>query len=263
MNDIKNVLLLNTMEQQIKSPKKKVEPIIPPKEHVYLDGPKSRGYELEFAWKVFWEFIMGFRNLHFVGPCITVFGSARFKEDNKYYECARELGKRIAGLGFTTLTGGGPGIMEAANRGAYENNGLSIGCNIQLPFEQVGNKYVHKSLTFEHFFIRKTLLIKYSYAFIIMPGGFGTMDEFFETLTLIQTKTITTFPIVIFGKEYYKELMEAMEDMAVKGTISKEDMNLVLLTDDVSEAMEHISKYITTNYKIRPRKRLWWLLEKR
>jgi uncharacterized protein (TIGR00730 family) len=153
--------------------------------------------------------------------------------------------------------------MEAANRGAYENNGLSIGCNIQLPFEQVGNKYVHKSLTFEHFFIRKTLLIKYSYAFIIMPGGFGTMDEFFETLTLIQTKTITTFPIVIFGKKYYKELMEAMEDMALKGTISKEDMNLVLLTDDVNEAMEHISKYITTNYKIRPRKRLWWLLEKR
>jgi uncharacterized protein (TIGR00730 family) len=153
--------------------------------------------------------------------------------------------------------------MEAANRGAYENDGMSIGCNIQLPFEQVGNKYVHKSLTFEHFFIRKTLLIKYSYAFIIMPGGFGTMDEFFETLTLIQTKTITTFPIVIFGKEYYKELMEAMEDMALKGTISKEDMNLVLLTDDVNEAMDHIRKYITTNYKVKPRKRLWWLLEKR
>ncbi|HEX2608088.1 MAG TPA: TIGR00730 family Rossman fold protein [Flavisolibacter sp.] len=242
----------------------KIEPIIPPKEHVYLDGPKSRGYELGFAWKVFTQFIMGFRNLHFVGPCITVFGSARFKEDHPYYICAREFGKRIAEIGFTTITGGGPGIMEAANRGAFENNGMSIGCNIRLPFEQIGNKYVNKSVTFEHFFVRKTLLIKYSYAFIIMPGGFGTMDEFFETLTLIQTKTITTFPIVLFGKEFYAELMDVMQVMADKGTISKEDMDLVLLTDDVGEAMDHIRKYIQTNYKIKPRKhRMWWLLEKR
>lgn len=242
---------------------KKIDPIIPSKEHVYLDGPKSRGYELSFAWKVFKQFMMGFRCLHFVGPCITVFGSARFKEDNEYYQCAREFGKRIAELGFTTMTGGGPGIMEAANRGAYENGGMSVGCNIRLPFEQVGNKYVNTSITFEHFFVRKTLLIKYSFAFIIMPGGFGTMDEFFETLTLVQTKTITTFPIVMFGKEYYKELMEAMEDMAKRGTIAKEDMDLVLLTDDVNEAMEHIRKYITTNYKIKPRRRFWWLFEKR
>ena len=238
------------------------KPIIPPKEHVFLDGPKSRGYELGFAFKVFWQFLKGFRTLHFIGPCITVFGSARFKQDNIYYSKAREFGKRIALSGFTTLTGGGPGIMEAANRGAFENGGKSIGCNIQLPFEQVANKYVQKSITFEFFFIRKTLLIKYSYAFIIMPGGFGTMDEFFETLTLVQTKTITTFPLVLFGKEYYKELMEAMQDMAVKGTISKEDMNLVLLTDDIDEAMEHIFKYIRTNYKIKPKSKLWWLLEK-
>ena len=131
-----------------------------------------------------------------------------------------------------------------------------------MPFEQIANKYVDKTITFEYFFIRKTLLIKYSYAFIIMPGGFGTMDEFFETLTLVQTKTIATFPIVLFGKEYYKELMEAMQFMANKGTIAKEDMNLVLLTDDVNEAMDHILKYITTNYKIKPKRRLWWLLEK-
>jgi hypothetical protein len=161
------------------------------------------------------------------------------------------------------MTGGGPGIMEAANRGAYENNGMSVGCNIKLPFEQSSNKYLHKSLTFEFFFTRKTMLIKYSYAFIIMPGGFGTMDEFFETLTLVQTKTITSFPIVMFGKEYYKELMDVMEVMADKGTIAKEDMDLVLLTDDVGEAMDHIRKYIQTNYKIRPRRRWWWLLEKR
>ena len=240
-----------------------VKPIIPPKEHVYLDGPKSRSYELSFAWKVFKQFLMGFRNLHFVGPCITVFGSARFKEDHEYYISAREFGMRIAQLGFTTMTGGGPGIMEAANRGAFESGGRSVGCNIRLPFEQVGNKYVHTSVTFEHFFVRKTLLIKYSYAFVIMPGGFGTMDEFFETLTLIQTKTITGFPLVLFGKSFYKELWEAMLDMSEKGTISKEDLDLVLLTDDVNEAMHHITKYITANYKIKPRKKLWWLLEKR
>lgn len=252
------------MEQETEIPQKEnYDSIIPPKEHVYLEGPKSRGYELKFAWKVFWEFLTAIRTLHFVGPCITVFGSARFKEDNENYICAREFGKRIAQMGFTTITGGGPGIMEAANRGAFENGGMSVGCNIKLPFEQRTNPYLHKSMTFEYFFVRKTMLIKYSYAFIIMPGGFGTMDEFFETLTLVQTKTITTFPIVMFGKEYYKELMEAMEDMATRGTIAREDMDLVLLTDDVEEAMQHIGRYITSNYEIRPRRRFWWLLEKR
>jgi len=237
--------------------------IIPPKEHVYLEGPKSRSYELGFAWKVFREFIKGFRTLHFVGPCITVFGSARFKEKDFFYEKAKEFGKRIADMGFTTMTGGGPGIMEAANRGAFENGGISVGCNIQLPFEQKANPYVHTSITFEHFFIRKTMLVKYSYAFIIMPGGFGTMDEFFETITLVQTKTITQFPIVLFGKEYYKDLMEAIESMAKHGTIDTEDLKLVLLTDDMDEAIQHIYHYITTNYKVQPRNRLWWLFEKR
>lgn len=241
----------------------KVDPVIPPKEHVYLEGPKSRGYELSFAWKVFKEFIQAFRTLHFVGPCITVFGSARFKEDHPHYVCAREFGKRIAELGFTTLTGGGPGIMEAANRGAFENGGMSVGCNIRLPFEQAHNKYMHRWMTFEYFFTRKTILIKYSYAFIIMPGGFGTMDELFETLTLVQTKTITSFPVVLFSKEFYEPLMEVMHHMAEEGTISEEDLSLVLVTDDVSEAMEHIRKYIMQNYKVKPRKRFWWLFEKR
>ena len=241
---------------------KKNARIIPPKQPVYLEGPKSRSYELGFAFQVFLEFIKAFRTLHFVGPCITVFGSARFKETDLYYEKAREIGKRIAETGFTVMTGGGPGIMEAANRGAFENNGMSVGCNIRLPFEQKINPYVNKSVTFEHFFVRKVLLVKYSYAFIIMPGGFGTMDELFETLTLIQTKTITQFPIVLFGKEYYKELMEAISYMADKGAISKEDMHLLLLTDDENEAMEHIHTYITSNYKIKPRKK-FWLFEKR
>ena len=247
----------------VKPKRQRYDPIIPPKEHVYLEGPKSRGYEFLFAWKVFWELITAIRTLHFVGPCITVFGSARFREDHPDYTCAREFGKRIAEIGFTTMTGGGPGVMEAANRGAYENDGMSVGCNIKLPFEQSSNKYLHKSMTFEFFFTRKTMLIKYSYAFIIMAGGFGTMDEQFEPLTLVQTKTITGFPIVLFGKEYYQPLMEVMDTMMEKGTISREDMNLVLLTDDVGEAMDHIHKYITTNYKIKPRKRLWWLFEKR
>jgi uncharacterized protein (TIGR00730 family) len=243
--------------------KEKNTRIIPSKVHVYLEGPKSRSYELEFAWKVFRQFIRGFRTLHFVGPCITVFGSARFKENDFFYEKAREFGKRIAEIGFTTMTGGGPGIMEAANRGASENGGISVGCNIRLPFEQKTNPYVQTSITFEYFFIRKIMLVKYSYAFIIMPGGFGTMDEFFETITLIQTKIITQFPIVLFGKEYYKDLMEIIEAMAKHGTISTEDMKLVLLTDDIDEGMQHIRTYITTNYKVRPRKRWWWLLERR
>jgi uncharacterized protein (TIGR00730 family) len=230
---------------------------------VYLEGPKSRGYELRFAWRVFKELIRAVRNLHFIGPCITVFGSARFGENHEHYQSAVEFGKRIAQIGFTTMTGGGPGIMEAANRGAFENGGMSVGCNIKLPFEQHSNPYLHKFMTFEYFFTRKTMLIKYSYGFIIMPGGFGTMDELFETLTLVQTKTITGFPVVLFGKEFYAELMDAMEHMAEKGTISHEDMNLVLLTDSIDEAMEHITKYIRANYKVRPRQRRWWLFEKR
>lgn len=241
----------------------KKEAIIPSKEQVYLDGPKSRSYELFFAWRVFWQFIKGFRNLHFIGPCITVFGSARFKEDHIYYGKAREFGKRIAELGFTTMTGGGPGIMEAANRGAFESGGMSIGCSIQLPFEQKENPYMQKSVMFEHFFVRKVLLVKYSYAFIIMPGGFGTLDELFETLTLVQTKSIHNFPVVLFGKEYYQPLLENIEWMAQQGTISKEDMNLVLVTDNIDEAMEHIRNYISTNYKVKPRKRYRWLFEKR
>ncbi len=232
------------------------------KEHFYLEGPKSRWSELGLAWKVFREFIKGFRTLHFVGPCITVFGSARFTEEHPYYLAAREFGKRIAALGFTTMTGGGPGIMEAANRGAFEAKGESVGCNIKLPFEQKLNPYVNTSITFEHFFVRKVMLVKYSYAFIIMPGGFGTMDEFFETITLIQTKTMKQFPIVLYGKTYYAELMKTIEGMSNDGTISPEDMKLVLLTDNFDEAINHIEMYVAKNYEKHPRKKLWWLFEK-
>lgn len=241
----------------------KSERIIPAKESVYLDGPKPRINEFFFACDIFLQFIKGFRKLHFIDPCITVFGSARFKEDHPYYIAAREFGRRIAALGFATMTGGGPGIMEAANRGAFENEGESVGCNIKLPFEQHPNPYMHKWITFDYFFVRKVLLVKYSYAFIIMPGGFGTMDEFFDTLTLAQTKSIIDFPLVLFGKEYYQPLMSVIDTMIAKGTISESDKKLILLTDDIDEAMQYIQAYIAKNFKVKPRRRLWWLLEKR
>jgi uncharacterized protein (TIGR00730 family) len=240
---------------------KKSDRIIPSKEPVYLEGPKSRLYEFRFACKVFWQFIKAFRVMTFVGPCITVFGSARFNEGNQYYEIAREFGKKIAQMGFTTMTGGGPGIMEAANRGAFEHGGRSVGCNIQLPFEQKPNAYMQKWVTLEYFFARKVMLLKYSYAFIVLPGGFGTMDEFFNTLTLIQTKSITQFPMVLFGKNYFQSLIQMIEFMAKEGTISKEDMSLVLVTDSVEEAMAHIQTYIAKNYTIKPKKKMWWLFE--
>ncbi len=236
--------------------------IIPAFKQYDLEGPKPRVNEFLFALQIFIQFIKGFRTLHFLGPSITVFGSARFDENHIYYKMAREIGKKIAELGFTTMTGGGPGIMEAANRGAFENGGASVGCNIKLPFEQAPNPYTQTSITFSYFFIRKVLLVKYSYAFIIMPGGFGTQDEFFETLTLAQTKVINDFPIVVMGKEYYEPFQHWMDHMIAEGTIAAADKKFMLFTDSIDEAMEHISKYVNKNYKVKPRKRLWWLFEK-
>ena len=242
---------------------KKTLPVLSPGEYLYLEGPKSRHLELAFAVRVLFQFIKGFRALNFVGPCITVFGSARFKEGHPYYEKAREAGKAIAAFGFTTMTGGGPGIMEAANRGAFEAGGKSVGCNIVLPFEQHPNPYMHKWVTIRYFFVRKVLLLKYSYAFVILPGGWGTMDEMFETLTLVQTKVMHNFPVVLIGTEYYSQLMDYLLFMVQQKTISPEDLQLVKLTDDVNEAMDHIRKYIEKNYKIGKRaKPRWWLFEK-
>ncbi len=240
------------------------QPVIKSRRPIYLEGPHSRSYELRFAWKVFSQILAANRALYFIGPCITVFGSARLKEDHPDYAIAREFGKRIAAMGFTVMTGGGPGMMEAANRGAYEQGGNSVGCNIRLPMEQKPNTYMHKWITFEHFFVRKAMLLKYSYAFIVMPGGFGTLDELFNTLTLIQTKSITQFPVVLFGKEYYKNLMEMIQKMQEEGTILEQDLELLLVTDDVDEAMEHITSYISSNYDVmKKRKRFWWLFEKK
>lgn len=238
-------------------------PLISKNEKVWLEGPKSRGFELWFALKVFWEFIRGFRGLHFVGPCVTVFGSARFPEGHRYYEEARQMGAHIArDLGLTVMTGGGPGIMEAANRGAREAGGPSVGCNITLPHEQKENPYLDKFVTIHYFFVRKVLLIKYSYAFVIFPGGFGTMDEFYETLTLVQTRKIENFPIVIMGTDYYRPMQEYLKFMAEQGTIAVSDLDLLLFTDDPAEAVAHIRKYLEKNYRIVKRRPAWWLLEK-
>ncbi len=206
----------------------------------FLEGPKSRWIDFKFAFKVFQEFIKGFRTLHFVGPCVTVFGSARFTEENKYYQDARKLGAGLAELGFTILTGGGPGIMEAANRGAKDVGGKSVGCNIVLPFEQKPNPYLDKWMDFNYFFVRKTLLIKYSYAFVICPGGFGTLDEFFEALTLIQTGKIEKFPVVIFDDGFHSNIIDHIKTMVEMKTISPEDESLFLITNDPTEAIKYI-----------------------
>ncbi|MFZ2896765.1 MAG: TIGR00730 family Rossman fold protein, partial [Saprospiraceae bacterium] len=206
----------------------------------FLVGPRSRLQEMIYAFDVFKEFIKGFRALHFIGPCVTVFGSARFDESNEHYQKARELSARISKLGFTILTGGGPGIMEAANRGAKDAGGLSVGCNIVLPHEQSTNPYLDKYVTIKYFFVRKTLLIKYSYAFIICPGGFGTLDEFFEALTLIQTGKIEKFPVVVFGSMFYNGIKEHIEKMLNEKTISQQDKDLLIFTDSIDEAINHI-----------------------
>src|SRR5579871_6101753 len=184
----------------------------------FLSGPQPRGFELRLALEIFFEFLRGFRVLHFVGPCVTVFGSARFEEGHPYYALAREAGSRLAQAGFTVMTGGGSGIMEAANRGAKEAGGRSVGCNIKLPVEQRPNPYMDTWMTFNHFFVRKVLLVKYSYAFVVMPGGIGTLDELFEVITLIQTKKILDFPVVLIGKQYFEPVMDFFKRMVLDGT---------------------------------------------
>lgn len=222
-----------------------------PVEREFLSGPHSRWREFTFVLRVLLEFIRGFRTLHFVGPCIAVFGSARFAQDHPYYQLARDVGYRLGEMGFTVMTGGGPGIMEAANRGAKDADATSIGCNIELPHEQHANPYLDVSIDFEHFFVRKVMLVKYSLGFVIMPGGMGTLDELFETVTLIQTKKITSFPIVVMGRDYYKDIQELIDVMIERGTISEHDRKLLLFTDDVDEAMEHLRKNVVKRFGLR------------
>ena len=233
----------------------------------FLDGPQSRWKDFKFTVSVLIEFIKGFRTLHFVGPCVTVFGSARFKEGHPDYEMARALSGKIAQLGFTIMTGGGPGIMEAANRGAREAGGRSVGCNIELPHEQSPNPYMDKWVNIKYFFVRKNLLSKYSYAFVVMPGGFGTLDEYFEAITLIQTKMVSDFPVVIMNKEFHKNIITHIEIMKAAGTISSDDSELFFFTDNPDEALAYIKNNTINKYDLRGEKKkikpLKWLFEKR
>lgn len=224
-------------------------------EQIELEGPQSRTWELKFIFRTALEFFRGFRALHFVGPCVTVFGSARLREDHPYYRRARTIGRRLVKKGFTVMTGGGPGIMEAANRGAREAGGNSVGCNIELPEEQGHNDYLDHWVTFDYFFVRKVMLFKYSYAFVVMPGGMGTMDELFEAITLIQTDKIKDFPVILMGDHYWDPLVEFIGVMEDEGTISPKDRELILVTDSVDEAMEHIHRCAIDRFGLEERAR--------
>lgn len=239
----------------------------PNEEAVFLEGPRPRLTEALMAMRVFIEFIRGFRTLHFVGPCVTVFGSARFAEDHPYYKLASAMGARLSRMGFTVMTGGGPGIMEAANRGAKETGGRSIGCNIILPFEQKPNPYVDRFIDFRYFFVRKVMLVKYSYAFVIMPGGFGTLDELYEALTLIQTGKIKSFPVVLMGTDFWAPMLTFLRERLIRDrTISPTDVDLLFVTDSVEEAAAYIEQHAVDAFKLTRKARAlerkrWWLLE--
>jgi uncharacterized protein (TIGR00730 family) len=181
---------------------------------------------------------------------VTVFGSARVREGDAEYELAREVGGALSRIGFTVMTGGGPGVMEAANRGAKEAGGHSVGCNIELPHEQMPNPYLDISVDFSYFFVRKVMLVKYSYAFVVMPGGFGTVDELFEALTLIQTGKVSNFPVVLMGTEFWGPLLQQLDEMADEGLISPGDLDLLLATDDVDEAIRHITENSVERFRL-------------
>lgn len=196
------------------------------------------------SWRVFRimsECVDGFDALATITQGVSIFGSARTPEDNEYYKAARETGRLLAEAGFEVITGGGPGIMEAGNRGAYEAGGVSVGCNIELPFEQEPNPYQTHELSFKYFMVRKTMFVKYSNAYVIFPGGFGTMDEIFEALTLIQTRKIRNFPVVMFGSSYWKGMLSWIQStMLSEKNISPEDLGLMYLTDSPEDAVEFI-----------------------
>jgi uncharacterized protein (TIGR00730 family) len=206
----------------------------------FLRGADDLLLDFDRATVVFNEMVRGFRALVDLGPTVTVFGSARLGEDDPYYQLARLTGRRLAEAGFTVMTGGGPGIMEAANRGAQEGGGLSVGCNIHLPHEQTPNPYLDRTLIFEYFHVRKVMLIKYSSGFMFMPGGLGTMDEVFETLTLMQTDKVSYFPCVAMGVEFWRPLIGFVEEsMLASGTLSRGEIDMEL-TDDPDVAIDYI-----------------------
>ncbi len=212
-------------------------------EKKFLEGRQNRAEELESAVRYFLEFLMGFESLEITQPAVTVFGSARFDESSRYYQLARQVGRQLAQAGYAVITGGGPGIMEAANRGAKEAGGMSVGCNINLPKEQKPNAYVDHFVQFDHFFVRKVMLVKYSSAFVVLPGGFGTLDEVFETLTLMQTHKIEQFPVVLMGTAFWARIKAFMEEsLLAERTIDPKDLELCHITDSPEEAVSIIVK---------------------
>jgi uncharacterized protein (TIGR00730 family) len=223
-------------------------------DQVLLEGPQSRLRELLLILRAGRDLIRGIRVLHFVGPCVTVFGSARFDEHHQYYALARQVGGALVRIGFTVMTGGGPGVMEGANRGAREAGGRSVACNIELPFEQSPNPYLDRWVTCRYFFVRKVLLVMYSFAFVVLPGGFGTLDELTEALTLIQTRKILQFPIVLMGKDYWAPFIAMIRTMVDAGTIAPTDLDLMLITDSVDEAMKHLELHAIQHFGLKRRK---------
>lgn len=208
------------------------------------DRPMFADFTHTDPWRVFrimGEFVDGFDTLADLGPAVSIFGSARTPRDHPYYQAAVDTGRLLAESGFAVITGGGPGTMEAANKGALEAGGQSVGCNIELPYEQGTNAYVETSINFRYFFVRKTMFVKYAEAFIIFPGGFGTMDELFEALTLIQTGKVRDFPVILYGKSYWKGLLDWMEErMQGEGKVAEHDLELLVLTESPEEAVRVI-----------------------
>ena len=228
-------------------------------ERQLLHGPHARRHELRQAARIFAECMRGFRALHFVGPCVTVFGSARFEEAHPYYALGQELGAKLARAGVTVMTGGGPGLMEAANRGARSAGGRSVGCNIELPVEQRANPYLDRMVEFRYFFIRKLMLLKYSYAFVALPGGFGT-------LVLIQTGKVRSFPVILLGREFWQPVVEVLRGRLLgAGTIDGDDIDRLTVMDSPSEAVALIREVAVRDFgftsasRQRPR---WYLGER-
>ncbi len=201
--------------------------------------------------KIMSEFVEGYERMARIGPCISIFGSARTKEENKYYQLSVEIGEKLAKAGYGIITGGGPGIMEAGNKGAHQGGGKSVGLNIDLPFEQFHNKYVDREshLNFDYFFVRKVIFVKYSQGFVVMPGGFGTMDELFEAITLIQTKKITKRPVVLVGREYWTGLVEWVKNVMLEKehNISPDDMRFLTVVDTADEAVKYVDDFYKTH----------------
>jgi len=220
-------------------------------EAAFLTEVRTREKEIARLERIQDEFIRGFKGLSQLGPAVTVFGSARFKENHPYYKLARAVGGELARAGFTTLTGGGPGIMEAANRGAFEAKGMSCGLNIILPHEQNPNPYVQQSINFHYFFVRKVMLVKYSCAFIIMPGGLGTLDELFEAATLIQCQKIGPFPVILMDRKFWKGLQNWGQYMMKHGVFEKRELGFGRITDSPQEAVELILRSLPSGLQKR------------